>query len=191
MSGDLAVRPRDLDTLVLAEGAHDESEGQMCLLEAAAFMAGEPWSDAPVCVCPVIAAFGRAWNDALDDTDRQMLVPYIPRIVGTAASDEVEEARSWMAADWLIRTYTPAWLRLAGLDEHADALAGAAPVDGAAALDTVRPAIAAVRDAAWAAAGDAARDARAARAALRPTVEALQASALDLLDRMIDCEVAS
>jgi hypothetical protein len=68
----------------------------MCLLEAAAYVAGEPWSDSPECVSPVLAAFGRSWNDALDDENRQMLKPFIPRLVGTAARRAADAA--WAAA---------------------------------------------------------------------------------------------
>ncbi len=49
-------------------------------MEAAAFIAGEPWSDHPACVCPVIAAFMRSWNDGLSDKDRnRLLLPLIPK----------------------------------------------------------------------------------------------------------------
>ena len=82
-----------------------------------------------------------------------------------------------MALDWLVRVHTPAWLRLAGLVDQADLLAGLAEVDAGTCpsikpmLEAVRMDAAAaggvVRDAAWAvawavagdAAGDAARDA--------------------------------
>lgn len=64
----------------------------------------------------VIAAFLRSWNDTLGDDDRnRLLKPLIPRLVGTAAGPEVEDRRVWMSLDWLVREYTPAWLRAAGL----------------------------------------------------------------------------
>jgi hypothetical protein len=43
----------------LAKGAHEDHEA-MCVMEAVAFVAGEPWSDYPECACPVISAFLRA-----------------------------------------------------------------------------------------------------------------------------------
>lgn len=56
--------------------------------------------------------------------DRQMLKPLIPRLVGTKASKAVEEKRAGMATDWLARECAPAFLRLAGLTDHAEALEG-------------------------------------------------------------------
>ena len=102
----------------------------------------------------VIAAFIRNWNAALDNNDRdRLLLPLIPRLVGTASTAAVEDRRAWMCLDWLVRTWTPVWLRLAGLDEQAAKLAGLPEVT---ALDVpaVRSVLAGVRRAAWAAAGD-------------------------------------
>ncbi len=159
-----------LDTpIILHEGAHDESSGQMCLLEAVAWVVGEPWSDHPDCVCPVLAAFGRSWNDGLpdDETRTRLLAPLIPRLVGTRSTPEVQDARAFMAADWSVRTFTPIWLRLAGLDDHAVALESLPPLDSVEACENSRAARDAAWDAAWAAAGVAAWDAAgdAARAA--------------------------
>ena len=37
----------------LYKGAHDPN-GKMCVMEAVAYIAREPWSDHPACVSPVI-----------------------------------------------------------------------------------------------------------------------------------------
>lgn len=100
--------------------------GRMCELEAVAYVAVEPWTASPRCASPVLAAFLRVWNDHLDDDTRQTLKQYIPRLVGSTGTQAQEAERSWMAFDWLVRTYTPAWLRRAGLDDQADRLAGLA-----------------------------------------------------------------
>ena len=55
----------DIDTIHLAVGAHASPDDGMCLLEAVAYVVGEPFSDHPECVSTVIAAFGRSWNDCL------------------------------------------------------------------------------------------------------------------------------
>lgn len=111
----------DLDSLYLSTGGHTDRDCGVCLLEAIAWFAGEPHSDRPACVCPALGAFGRAWNDGLDDTTRQKLIPYIPRIVGTAG-DGAQYRRGWMAFDWLIRVCLPEFLNLAGLSEEAASL---------------------------------------------------------------------
>jgi len=178
----------DLDNLVLGSGAHSAGDG-FCVMEAVSFVAGEPHSDHPTCASEVIGTFMRRWNDDLDDAGRQRLKPYILKLVGTLASAEIEQRRSWMCVDWMVRVHTAAWLELAGLTEQATALRELPEIVGAETLNGAKPAInagqkkaaaawdaagalgAAARDAAWdaawaaamsavgAAAGAAARDA--------------------------------
>jgi hypothetical protein len=176
----------DLDQLVLKAGGHSRPEDGMCFTEAAAYLAGEPFSDHPACVSPVIAAFGRTWNDGLPDDDRQMLKPYVPKIIGTATTKADDEIRAWMCTDWLARECAPAFLRLAGLTEQAELLERLAPIVDTVTAKAAQPTLnvakkdaaaaraaawdaarAAAWDAAWAAAWDAARAAAwaAARAA--------------------------
>ncbi|GGG51478.1 hypothetical protein GCM10010964_43360 [Caldovatus sediminis] len=154
----------------LKAGAHPGPDAGACVMEALSYVAGEPWSDSPDCCCPVIAAFLRAWNDGLPDDERDALLrPLIPRLVGTRATPAVERRRALLAADWMVREHTPAWLRPAGLTAQADALAGLPEITDVAQVPSIRSAIeaaqrdaAAAWDAAWAAAGAAAWAARAA-----------------------------
>ena len=209
---DILLRP-------LAKGAHP-SHDAMCVMEAVAFVAGEPWSDHPKCACPVISTFLRSWNDDLLDDERDTLLrPLIPQLIGTRGDVAMERRRATMAADWLIRVHTPAWLRLAKLDAHADALAALPEITDFAQCPSLMPTLnaakqdadaawAAAWDAAWAAAGDAAWDAAwdaaeaaardaawaaardAARDALSTTRRELQQSALTLVARMIAAKPA-
>ena len=153
---------------VLYLGVHDP-DGKHCVMEAVAYVANEPWTDTPDCTCPVIAAFLRNWNDALpnDDQRSELLIPLVPRVIGTRSTDAVETIRSLMAVDWLVRVHTPVWLRVAGLAAHADALESLHEITSMDQVRSMVPAIAAARrDAftartvAWAAArnADAARD---------------------------------
>lgn len=200
-------RLRYLEPLRLGRGGHEPPNNGLvhaCVMEAVAYVANEPWSDHPECASPVIGQFLRTWNDRLDDDARQMLKPYITRLVGTKTSAEDEETRAWLATDWLARECAPAFMRLAGLTEQAELVEALAPItstqtakDAQPTLRAAQKASAAARDAAgdaagaaaWAAAGAAAG--AAARAALAPTVKELQASALLLLDRMIEVGKAS
>jgi hypothetical protein len=236
--------PCDVDNMTIRYGSHKPTNDQVqtCAMEAAylrwAVRQGwdkativSGWTDALACVCPVISGFVRRWNDGIADSaegDARRTAIFtsdlLDMLPGTRTSDEVMLRRMWMAIDWDFRVRTPAFLRLAKLDECAIALeslpeirsqadlanARAACEDarqkGAAAWDAVRAAAGAAagdaaRAAAGAAAGDAARAAAKAAAwdaawdapaavawaALQPTVEAMQASARDLLVRM--CEV--
>ena len=56
-------------------------------------LAGERFSDDPRCVDPVIAAYLRALNDRLDHVERQWLLPYAARAVGTRGSRATRRAR--------------------------------------------------------------------------------------------------
>jgi len=148
-------------------------------MELASWLTGDDWSDHPPCVCPVLGEFMRSWNDGIsDDAERTTLLkPLIPRLINTRGDQKLEQRRATMAADWLIRTHTPAWLRLAKLDEPADALASLPEITDFAQCHALMPTLEAVRseaaaarvaaggaardvarDAAWVAAGDAARD---------------------------------
>ena len=95
-----------LETVELERGAHLQN-GKACIMEAAAYIAGEPRSDHPECVSPVIGAFLRSWNDSLSDEGRQILKPYVTKIIGTRGTKAQEEKRAWMVTDWQARECAP------------------------------------------------------------------------------------
>jgi len=161
----------------LLHGAHSP-DGEMCVMEAVAYVAGEKWSDHPKCASLLLTSFCISWNDAMNDEDRQILKPFIPRLVNTVASKEVELKRSWMALNWYCRVSAPAWLDLAGLKVEAKAIRATAPIMDSKTAMAAQKVLGMARSAAAAAGA-------AAWAALRPTVVALQKSALKLLDAMI------
>ena len=100
----------------LSFGSHRSIGFGACAMEAVSHVAGEAWSDHPPCACPVIASLVRAWNDDLDDHERDALLrPLVPMIVGTRSTGAVEHRRAMLAGDWLVRENAPAWLRLAGM----------------------------------------------------------------------------
>lgn len=119
------VNSIDLEVIHLSTGAHTRKSGvpiteqEACVMEVVSWVAGEPWSDRPKCASHVIAIFCRTWNDNTDDEGREALKAFIPRLVGSAASDAVEDRRGWLAADWMVHTYLPLWLRAAGLEDQA------------------------------------------------------------------------
>jgi hypothetical protein len=152
-----------LSELHLDTSSHSTRDDGVCLLEAVAWFAGEKHTDRPSCVSPVLRDFGISLNDRFPDDKRQLLVPLIPELVGTAG-DGHDEARGYLALDWLVRMFTPAWLELAGLAESAAELRGLRRIVDLTAADAAGPVVrasgvkaAAARAAARAAAGDAAR----------------------------------
>jgi hypothetical protein len=150
-----------LDTLTLDQGNHNGPDDGTCLMEAVALFADEPFGANPRCVSQVLKTFGIRLNDTLPDDKRQLLKPLIPQLVGTAG-DGYDEVRSYMALDWLIRTWTPAWLDLAGLTGEATALRDLRRIVDLVAAQQAGPVVRAAATkarAAWDAAGDAAWDA--------------------------------
>jgi hypothetical protein len=137
---------------ILAYGTHASAQDGRCAMEWVSYLAGEPHSDQPICVSPALRATCIALNDGLDQAPRQRLRPYLPRTIGTA-DDGLDTQRGWMAMDWLARVYTPAWLHLAGLTEHADRLHDAVAVTGPGSLQRALELLEAAR-----------REARSARA---------------------------
>jgi hypothetical protein len=152
-------RLRYLEPLQLGRGWHGPPSNGLvdaCVMEAVSYVAGEPFSDHPACASPILTSFLISWNDNLNDTDRQMLKPYIPRLVGTNTGKRHEEVRAWMLTDWLARECAPAFLSAAGLTEQARMLGSLSPLKSAASarkaqptLDTARTAAAAAWVAAW------------------------------------------
>ena len=140
---------------VLKRGRHATPDDGMCITEAVAWIAGEPHSDRPECCCPVLAAFGRAWNDSMrSDDERDRLLRWVPLLVGTRAGADVERQRSEMALMWLINVCAATWLDAVGLTNHAATLRVMTDVD----QSQLEAAKAAVGAAAWAAVGAAVRD---------------------------------
>ena len=107
-----AIDPAWITGITLAKGGHQSPDEGLCLLEAVAFLAGERHTDSPACTSPVLSEMGRDLNDALPDDLRQQLIPLIPDLPGTAG-DGHDETRSYMALDWLVRTWLPTWLEVA------------------------------------------------------------------------------
>ena len=139
----MATAAIDLATLKLSSGDHSKRSDGVCLLEAVAWFAGRPHTDHPPCVSGVLGSFGRAFNDAIPDDARQRLIPYIPRLVGTATDDlQLELRRAFLAADAAVRIFAPIALRAAGLTAEADKLAALSEiVDEATARSAAESAI--------------------------------------------------
>ena len=109
-----------------------------------------------------------------DEARTEALDRFSIALLGTKTTDADDETRAWMATDWLVRVYTPAWLRLAGLTDDAQALESLARIADSTLARAARPTIDAARSkvaAAW--------------DALAPTSAMLRASAIELLDAMI------
>jgi hypothetical protein len=86
--------------LRLEPGAHASPYDGVCVVELASVLAGEKFSDHPRCVCDVIAGFLRSWNDRAGHFNRQRLVPYASRVIGSRAGREVTRIRRDICLSW-------------------------------------------------------------------------------------------
>ena len=128
----------DLNAVRLGRGAHPLRENptgdrDMCIMEAVALFAGEPWSDRPKCACPVVSGFLRLWNDRLPEKQRdRLLAPsvWVPKLINSRQNPDIEAQRTCLLLDWLVRTYAPAWLDLVpSLADEAAILRGLPEID--------------------------------------------------------------
>jgi len=88
-------------TVRLTRGRHRSPAEGVCAVELSSMLAGEPFSDRPDCVSPVIGAFLRRYNDLLLDGRRQDLYEFAATAVGTRASRAQETERARLCLEWL------------------------------------------------------------------------------------------
>ena len=100
MAEQRAVAQASHQTIRLSKGKHASPSEGACVMELASMLAGEPFSDRPATVCPVIAGFMRAYNDRVDDERRQDLYRYAAEVVGTRTASEIEHARERRCLEW-------------------------------------------------------------------------------------------
>jgi hypothetical protein len=92
--------PVSYQTIKLSKGKHTSPEDGACVMELASMLAGEPFTDHPASVCPVIGSFLRSYNDSIDDRRRQALYDYASKVVGSRACRRVQEQRAQRLAEW-------------------------------------------------------------------------------------------
>lgn len=148
----------------LQKGSHQSADKGLCFMEMAAWFAGEDHTDRPMCVCPVLGAYGRPLNDTMPHELRNSILrPLVPLIVGTRDSAS-ENARAEFLAMWTVNKIIPPALRQVGLHdvaatcERATDLTAASRAAAAAALAAARAARAA-DDGVWTVAVDGLRKA--------------------------------
>ena len=109
---------QELAVFKLVKGRHESAEKGLCAMEAVAWLEGLPHSDHPACTCPVIAAYVRELNDRLPGAQRQRLIPYLPRLVGTVSPEH-----EWQRTQYLVaQAFGKAWpivFRIFKMERHA------------------------------------------------------------------------
>lgn len=92
-----APAPRSPAAIPLSRGRHAGPGDGACAMELASALAGEPWSDHPACVHPVLAAIARAVNDGTGDAGRARSAALVPAMIGTAPPGG-DRGASWFLA---------------------------------------------------------------------------------------------
>jgi hypothetical protein len=95
------MAPVTHQTIKLSRGKHTSQEKGACVMELASMLAGEPFSDHPQSVCPVIAAVLRTYNDSVGDERRQELYSYAAKAVGSRGPRSLERARAQQLIGWI------------------------------------------------------------------------------------------
>src|ERR1700758_932146 len=105
------MSPVSYQTIKLSKGKHTSPDDGACVMELASMLAGEPFTDHPASVCPVIGSFLRSYNDSIDADRRQGLYEYASKVVGSRASARVQQARAARLAQWAgeMERSRPAW----------------------------------------------------------------------------------
>ena len=143
----------------LRHGSGETPKDGGCLIQIAGWLNdGVSWTDKTPCVHPVFRRLGINFNDWFDDTDRQKLLAFLPRIIGTGLTgDEAEDKRvavglAEYAASQAQKFDAAVAVAAANAAAHAAvAAAAAAAVDAAAAADAAANAAANAAYAAYAA----------------------------------------
>ena len=174
------ISDRLAEIRALDAGGHSGPPDGWCVMEAVAYVTGEPWSDHPRCACPVVTRYAMRLNDRLTKDERQRLIPYIVRIAGSRATREVEQQRAYLAATRAVKRFAPLALDARGLGEQAAALRALPDI-------TDRRTALGAKTAAAAAAADADADAAAAYAA----ADAAAYAAADAADAAADAADAA
>jgi hypothetical protein len=94
------MSPVTYQTIKLSKGKHAGPEDGACVMELASMLAGEPFTDHPASVCPVIGSFLRSYNDSIDEPRRQSLYPYASSVVGSRGGERIQEERAARLARW-------------------------------------------------------------------------------------------
>lgn len=95
-------------TVKLSRGKHSSPVRGACVMELASMLAGEPFTDHPISVCPVIAALLRHYNDWIDDGRRQDLYAYAAKVLESRDAEACAQRLDRVVA-WKIELQRRRW----------------------------------------------------------------------------------
>lgn len=102
----------------LRKGNTDHPANGACLYDAAKWIVYGQIGDDPQCACPIIRHYAINLNDSMDNETRQLLKPFILRIVGNIDPASEAERLHYIVLE-TARRITPLMLEAAGLAKDA------------------------------------------------------------------------
>ena len=99
-------------TIRLSAGRHRAPAEGACVVELASMLSGEPFSDQPASVCPVLGSFLRAYNDSVGESRRQDLYAYAAKVVDSRGDCRVQRARAERLKSWTLELQERRWTRV-------------------------------------------------------------------------------
>lgn len=115
--------PPELAELALDASAHATPDEGTTVMEAVAFIAGEPHSQSPVCCCPVIAAVVRSAGASRNYDTQNALCAFLFPLAQSKSTPEVEALRAQRLVDYVMFDALPNAFRRAQTHRPADLLA--------------------------------------------------------------------
>jgi hypothetical protein len=92
------MSPVSYQTIKLSKGKHTDPQDGACVMELASMLAGEPFTDHPASVCPVIGSFLRSYNDSITDRTHASVLALIDKLLEVSTRDQRVSARVLAAA---------------------------------------------------------------------------------------------
>ena len=111
----------------LKHGSHKDRDQGMCAMEFVAYLAREPHSDRPQCASPLITSFVTGCNDRWNVKERQLLKPYLTRIMGTRDGKDLERAKIF--AMHAVTRISPHAIESIGLKDEAEKMRSATTLE--------------------------------------------------------------
>jgi hypothetical protein len=105
-----------LETLNLTAGVHLSPEEGLNVIEAAAYFAGEPHSNSPASVCPVLTKYLLSINDSMNDNERSRLKAYVLPLNGSKNDSYLKRLELLVMCN--IKEVTPLMLRATGINNN-------------------------------------------------------------------------
>ena len=122
--------PSKLKTIDLLQSSAHRRENGVTPAEALAWMSGEPHTEQPRSICPVLLALIRIWARNLEQLGRNTLIrPVLPFLLNTGDDRLMTAARADALMAWTIKTNAAAWLEAGGRSREATVLRTAPPKD--------------------------------------------------------------